>query len=345
MGTLKINDGKILKQLDPAPVADFSGPTGEFIGTPVTFTDTTPQGVGSREWTFEGGTPATGSSSPISVEYAATGSFDVSLSVTNSGGTDSITKTDYITISEFSWDPSQLNNLFDWWRTDEGLALSGSDVTSWTSKVNSNVLSSVNNNYATYAASYLDWNSEPSILFNPNSATSGHYGYLTDLGSPASNDRTTILVAKLIDTNLTNNPILVSYNNYPSDASFRIATLGANPTDQYNFYSNDINETKVGPAIFDNGNYSLTVTSYESSTGNYLFAASQTSDLLGGLVYTKTSTSGRVVQDKLLIADYTLNGYNTSPKMSVVEVISLFGIPSAQDYIDLQNYLNIRYGI
>jgi len=94
--------------------ASFSGPTGANLNQTVTFTDTTDRSVSSREWTFEGGTPATGSSSPISVSYGATGSFDVTLSVTDITGTDTLTKTDYITIEE-GFGPDSISGLYTWW--------------------------------------------------------------------------------------------------------------------------------------------------------------------------------------------------------------------------------------
>ncbi len=52
----------------------------------------------SRLWTFEGGTPATSTDENVTVSYTTSGTYDVSLSVTNANGTSDLTLTDYITV-------------------------------------------------------------------------------------------------------------------------------------------------------------------------------------------------------------------------------------------------------
>jgi len=69
------------------------------IGETVTFTSTACSNPTGYLWAFEGGTPATSTLQNPSVVYAATGSYDVTLTVTNAGGSQSITKTDYILIN------------------------------------------------------------------------------------------------------------------------------------------------------------------------------------------------------------------------------------------------------
>ncbi len=84
-----------------APIADFQAdhtviPTGHFVnfyslsfGPPTTY-----------EWTFEGGTPASSNEmNPANIVYATEGTFDVSLTVTNDLGSNTMTKEDYITSS------------------------------------------------------------------------------------------------------------------------------------------------------------------------------------------------------------------------------------------------------
>ncbi|MDO9511818.1 MAG: PKD domain-containing protein [Bacteroidales bacterium] len=69
------------------------------VNNSVQFTDQT-AGVGplTYKWSFEGGTPATSTVQNPLVLYSTVGVWDVKLVVTNAGGSDSLTKTDYITV-------------------------------------------------------------------------------------------------------------------------------------------------------------------------------------------------------------------------------------------------------
>ncbi len=82
-----------------APVADFTGtPTSGTEPLSVTFTDTSNGIVSSWLWDF-GDTTTSTEQNPFHV-YNAAGTYTVSLTVTGPGGTDSETKTAYITVSE-----------------------------------------------------------------------------------------------------------------------------------------------------------------------------------------------------------------------------------------------------
>jgi len=85
-----------------APVAEFSADvvTIPADGT-VTFTDESTNNPTSWEWTFEGGVPASFSGqTPPAVSYAALGSYDVTLTVSNEYGQTTEVKTDYITVTD-----------------------------------------------------------------------------------------------------------------------------------------------------------------------------------------------------------------------------------------------------
>jgi predicted outer membrane repeat protein len=82
-----------------APVADFTG--SPLIGDTVTiftFTDASTGDITSLSWIFgEGASPATADTQgPHSVTYSTIGQKTVSLTVTGPGGSDYVTKTDYI---------------------------------------------------------------------------------------------------------------------------------------------------------------------------------------------------------------------------------------------------------
>jgi PKD repeat protein len=85
-----------------APVADFSGnPTNIMAGQQVTFTDLSANNPTSWSWTFTGGTPATSNERNPVVTYNTPGNYTVSLTATNSAGSSTNTKTNYITVTEY----------------------------------------------------------------------------------------------------------------------------------------------------------------------------------------------------------------------------------------------------
>ncbi|MDD4150164.1 MAG: PKD domain-containing protein [Bacteroidales bacterium] len=85
--------------LPPAPVAAFTAnPTTTTAVTPIDFTDNSTNNPTSWAWTFEGGNPPTSILQNPTVTYALDGIYDVTLIVSNEGGSDEHTEFDYITI-------------------------------------------------------------------------------------------------------------------------------------------------------------------------------------------------------------------------------------------------------
>ncbi|MBE0647416.1 MAG: PKD domain-containing protein [Bacteroidales bacterium] len=84
------------------PDADFSADkTTVPIGCGVNFTDLSNGVPTSWQWTFEGGTPASSNEKhPTDIVYNSTGTFLVKLLAANEAGSDSLTKTGYITVSD-----------------------------------------------------------------------------------------------------------------------------------------------------------------------------------------------------------------------------------------------------
>lgn len=82
------------------PVADFTANTTTVsAGGNVTFTDQSIYNPTTWTWTFNGGTPSSYSGqAPGAVQYNTPGTYDVKLVVSNTNGSDSITKTNYITV-------------------------------------------------------------------------------------------------------------------------------------------------------------------------------------------------------------------------------------------------------
>jgi PKD repeat protein len=84
-----------------SPIADFTASNTDIHqGNSVFFTDLSLENPSSWSWTFEGGTPTTSTEQNPLIQYNTLGTFDVTLVVTNAQGTDTMTKTGYITVSE-----------------------------------------------------------------------------------------------------------------------------------------------------------------------------------------------------------------------------------------------------
>lgn len=86
------------------PVVDFEADqTTVNQGDSVHFTDmSTGNPALEWEWTFEGGDPDTSTEQNPAVYYTITGTFDVTLTVTNADGTNTETKADYITVNQIA---------------------------------------------------------------------------------------------------------------------------------------------------------------------------------------------------------------------------------------------------
>ncbi|MBQ6277271.1 MAG: PKD domain-containing protein [Bacteroidales bacterium] len=82
------------------PVADFSASETQITaGNSVTFTDLSENIPTSWSWTFEGGTPATSNLQNPTVTYSEPGEYTVTLVASNAFGSDTETKTAYISVA------------------------------------------------------------------------------------------------------------------------------------------------------------------------------------------------------------------------------------------------------
>lgn len=92
------------------PLADFGSDTSmiEPYGS-IDFFDESEGEPYAWLWTFEGGTPSSSDEqNPEQIKYYASGLYDVKLVVTNAGGQDSITKTDYVNVVWVGLDENKL---------------------------------------------------------------------------------------------------------------------------------------------------------------------------------------------------------------------------------------------
>jgi len=83
----------------PAPVANFTvSSTTICQGTQVNFTDQSSNSPTSWSWSFPGGSPGSSTAQNPTVTYNTAGTFNVTLTATNSGGSNTLTRTNFITV-------------------------------------------------------------------------------------------------------------------------------------------------------------------------------------------------------------------------------------------------------
>ena len=107
----------IVTTLQP-PVADFSASaTTIYEGDTVNFTDQSTGNPTSWSWAFNGGSPSSSTAQNPSVTYNTVGTYAVELTATNAAGSDTETRTDYITVQEAPLvycDASGNNQNYEW---------------------------------------------------------------------------------------------------------------------------------------------------------------------------------------------------------------------------------------
>lgn len=85
---------------DNLPIANFSSTnTTICAGQTVQFTDQSQPNVTSRNWTFPGGTPSTSTSANPIITYNNSGTYNVTLAVTNANGTTSVTQNNHVVVN------------------------------------------------------------------------------------------------------------------------------------------------------------------------------------------------------------------------------------------------------
>ncbi len=107
------------------PVADFTGsPTTGDAPLTVNFTDLSSNDPTSWSWDFGDG--GTSTAQNPSHEYTAAGKYTVQLTATNAYGSDTETKTDYITVTEAGQDAVHVDDIYvyreTWWWMGRGVA-------------------------------------------------------------------------------------------------------------------------------------------------------------------------------------------------------------------------------
>lgn len=143
--SLTVSDGSVsdtetkleyIEVLDSSslPTANFvANFTTVFVGNSVDFTDLSTNSPDSWSWSFSGGTPANAIvQNPTGIIYNTVGTYDVTLAVANLVGTDTLTKTLYITVVDSTYITDTLISDFQATTArliDQGQSVSFEDLT------------------------------------------------------------------------------------------------------------------------------------------------------------------------------------------------------------------------
>ena len=114
-----VSSSQTIEVSGSAPIAVFSA--NELKGCvpfEVQFTDQSAGSPTAWQWTFEGGSPSSSTAQNPSVTYAGTGTFSVTLVVTNAFGSNTVTQTNYIQVVDvpsvsFAYQANQLTVQFN----------------------------------------------------------------------------------------------------------------------------------------------------------------------------------------------------------------------------------------
>ena len=92
-------EGDLFTSSPSSPIAAFSADEKVICpGTTISYTDQSFLNPDSWQWTFENGNPATSTLQHPTVQYPSPGTYDVTLNVTNSNGSNELIKSSYITV-------------------------------------------------------------------------------------------------------------------------------------------------------------------------------------------------------------------------------------------------------
>ncbi len=113
-----------------APTAGFSvNDTAACEGQGINFQDFSAGPPTSWAWSFPGGNPSTSTAqNPSNIVYNTAGEYDVTLTVTNQAGSNSITKTAYITVSTVPANPTANNEVICLGETVPNLTATGENL-------------------------------------------------------------------------------------------------------------------------------------------------------------------------------------------------------------------------
>ncbi|NLA25674.1 MAG: PKD domain-containing protein, partial [Bacteroidales bacterium] len=234
----------------PPPETDFSASAISIcVDETINFTDLSTNEPDTWSWTFDGGTPSTSNVKNPSVTYSTAGTYTVSLTASNTSGSDTKTKTAYITVN-----PNPSANA-----SNAGPYCVGQTI-------QLNAIASGSNTYAwSGPASYTSTQQNPTRV----NASTNHAGTYT---VTVTNNSTGCSTTETTDVVVNSNPTVSVSNNGPACAggSINLNATGNGGT-SYSWTGPDaFSSTSQNPSITNiqtNNSGTYTVTYTNNSTG------------------------------------------------------------------------------
>ena len=285
---------------DP-PVVDFvADNTTITVGQTVNFTDLSTNMPTSWDWTFSGGTPASSSQQNPTITYDVPGTYDVTLTASNSIGSGTETKTAYITVTPPDY--CDASALYEWEYIDDVICGSINNTgTGWTAYSDFTAQSTavavggaidvtvnIGNAYSTdqlYA--WVDWNIDGDFddagenVFNSSSNGQSSYTFTINIPSTASIGNTRLRI-RLNDSGYGSNNTPCGTSDYGEveDYILNVAYLTG-------FANNQI----TGFEIYPNPNNGQFLINLPGSQNPYLV---QISDITGKIIWAKSISQNTI---------------------------------------------------
>jgi hypothetical protein len=246
------------------------------------------------------------------------------------------------TIAPALWTPADLSNLYVWWRADEGITTSGTNVTSWTSKagvISRTLTQEGGTTNSVYNSSNSSFNNKATVLFPSN--LNGVLGYY-DTSSGLGGQTTTLSVCFIMS------PLGLPAGGYRmlggfastggSFMEFMPAVSVPSSADQYSGY------------FFTGGQQTSGVSATNGPPAQFMIADLSNQDLK---IYPNSTTPVNigflsVAATGFTTCQWALGGYIGGGGLGfygeIMEMIVTTGTRwTAQDVSDLSNYVNTYY--
>ncbi len=252
------------------------------------------------------------------------------------------------TIAETAFDPTTFANIAEFWRSDYGVATTGSVLDSWTGMVNGNVLNPQRTEKGSYNTTDSNFNGYPSI----QSASPGNNaGYVSNVGGGTVNK--TLMIVGRITTDYPTAVIAFMYT--PAYSDFRVGqheTLAQLSSFSYGTPDGSPTFKPLTDAAGSNTNFFLML-SYNIPTATCEVYASNTSVLQKRYTYNNRYDGNNPYNPMSFnfvgFGGYSLAGsiqpYGNGAYFSCVEIVVINGTPTQQELVSYSSYLNKRYGI
>ena len=241
-----------------------------------------------------------------------------------------------------SWEPSSLNNLWDWWTASSGVNLDSSDgLIDWTG-YNGNLLEPYDvTRLPQYNSSDSLFNNQPSLLIN-SGFTNNDCGINVDL--PSNNtSKSVILVGYLVNKNTASDNTIMSLGagNIP-----RMGQWGSNAnSSMWNYYNDGLGDVaNYAGSTYANSTYQFIRLDYTRTSGVIDYYNSNTNTFTTLTTTFNARTNRNFVNGKFNVLSY-LGAYGFSPGFKIVDVIFVNGILSAGELTDLSGYISTKYGL